>query len=211
MKLKRALVFLLCCVLILTLTACTKGSGMYVEPAKLTVAEEEIVKLLGVNQESRLFDYCVDKTVKSMQVNAYELTDGAWSFVAGGGGQEITDRKGRIALGYQRIAEGLRIATLNNHQHSGTSYEREAETNTGEMAVVSAILSDREEITYEQEIPLVVQAMLPGSTYIPFSLDSFYHPEEFAGQGEGVRVFAITVRFSQKTAEELIASFDEQP
>lgn len=199
---KRAIGILLCCVLALSMSACANAQEMYIEVAQLTDSEKDIAELLGLNQQYSIFDFHVDGTVKSMQVNAYELIDGAWNPIVGGGEQEITDRKGRIALGYGMMPEGLRIAVQMNHQNTAISYSREAEPHLEELAAMSARLSHREEITCEQEIPLAIQAILPNDAGIAMSLDSYFHPEEFAGQDD-VRVYAITVLFSQKPAGEL--------
>ena len=59
--------------LVLMLSGCAKNEGMYVEPAQLTQEEQEIAELLGLNTEHRIFDFTVDDTVQTVQVNVYEL------------------------------------------------------------------------------------------------------------------------------------------
>ncbi len=95
---------LLCVIGSFFLSACTEKSPdqMYIEEAQLTEEEKAIAELLGLNQDYRLFDFEVDDTVKSMQINTYELTDGQWHMIAGGGGQAFEDSEGRLADRYTK-------------------------------------------------------------------------------------------------------------
>ena len=66
------------------------------------------------------------------------------------------------------------------------------------------ILSEKTEFAYEEEIPLVVQIITSKNEVISYQVDYFNSPEEYEKYGyEGV--FAITIRFSQKTVGELDA------
>lgn len=99
---KRAWAMLLSVLLIFTLSACTQSNThqMYIEEAQLTEEEQNIANLLGVNQDYRLYDFKLDDTVKSIQINTYELTDGKWHLVSGGGGLSFEDSCGRFALSF---------------------------------------------------------------------------------------------------------------
>ncbi len=114
---KQIWTLLLCVALSFTLSACAESdlNQMYIEEAQLTKKEKNIAELLGLNQEYRLYDFFIDDTVKSMQINTYELIGGEWHIVAGGGGQAFEDSEGRLALGFDNIADGLRIATQSKH------------------------------------------------------------------------------------------------
>ena len=46
--------------------------------------------------------------MQSIQVNTYRLVDGEWKLEAGGGGQVFSDVKGRVALSFERLDDGLR-------------------------------------------------------------------------------------------------------
>ena len=119
---KRIWALLLGVVLSVSLTACAENNldQMYIEEAQLTEEEKNIAELLGLNQEYRLYDFSLDDTVKSMQINTYELIDGEWHIVAGGGGQAFEDAEGRLALGFDNLADGLRIAIQSEHNNSRT-------------------------------------------------------------------------------------------
>ena len=156
---KRIWALLLGVVLSVSLTACAENNldQMYIEEAQLTEEEKNIAELLGLNQEYRLYDFSLDDTVKSMQINTYELIDGEWHIVAGGGGQAFEDAEGRLALGFDNLADGLRIAIQSEHNNGSTSYFKESENDITGMGYATSVLSDKQEIVYDQEIPLVIQ------------------------------------------------------
>ena len=63
-------------------------------------------------------------------------------------------------------------------------------------------MSEKTEFAYEEEIPLAVQIITSKHEVVSYQVDYFNSPEEYEKFGyEGV--FAITVRFSQKTVGEL--------
>ena len=176
---------------------------MYIEPAQLTAEEEQIAALLGLNTKQRIFDFVLDDTVQTIQVNSYRLVDGEWIMESGGGGQAFSDTKGRIALGFERLDEGMRVAIQSEHTGGSTEYQSERNEDLKEIgSFATSILSQKTEFSYEEEIPLVVQVITSKNEIVSSILDDFYSPEEYEKLGyEGV--FAITIRFSQKTVGEL--------
>ena len=66
----------------------------------------------------------------------------------------------------------------------------------------TSILSEKKEVVYEEEIPLVIQVIISKNEIHSYQVDYFHFLKEYEKLGyEGV--FAITVRFSQKTVAEL--------
>lgn len=176
---------------------------MYIEPAQLTEEEEKIATLLGLNTQQPIYDFVLDETVQSIQVNTYRLIDGEWKLETGGGGQAFSDTTGRIALSFERLDEGSRIAIQSEHSGGSTEYESEGDEELNEIGSYStSILSEKTEFAYEEEIPLVVQIITSKNEVVSYQVDYFHSPKEYEKFGyEGV--FAITVRFSQKTVGEL--------
>ena len=177
--------------------------NMYIEPAQLTEEEKEIASLLGLNTEHRIFDFSLDELVQSIQVNTYRLVDGEWKLEIGGGGQAFSDTKGRIALGFERLDEELRIAIQSEHTGGATEYKSGRNEDLKEIGgFATSILSEKKEVVYEEEIPLVIQVITSKNEIHSYQVDYFDSPKEYEKLGyEGV--FAITIRFSQKTVAEL--------
>ena len=191
---KRIWALLLGVVLSVSLTACAENNldQMYIEEAQLTEEEKNIAELLGLNQEYRLYDFSLDDTVKSMQINTYELIDGEWHIVA----------EGRLALGFDNLADGLRIAIQSEHNNGSTSYFKESENDITGMGYATSVLSDKQEIVYDQEIPLVIQIITSKNEVHSYVVDYFFQPEEYE-KYDYEYVYAITVLFSQKPVSEL--------
>ena len=179
------------------------ANKMYIEPAQLTEEEEKIATLLGLNTKQRIFDFVLDDTVQTIQVNSYRLIDGEWKMETGGGGQAFSDTKGRIAIGFERLDEGMRVAIQSEHTGGSTEYESERNEDLEEIGgYATSILSEKTEFEYEEEIPLAVQVITSSNNVVSYQVDYFNSPEEYEKLGyEGV--FAITIRFSQKTLGEL--------
>ena len=176
---------------------------MYIEPAQLTEEEEKIAALLGLNTQQQIYDFVLDETVQSIQVNTYRLIDGEWKLETGGGGQAFSDATGRIALSFERLDEGVRIAIQSEHTGGSTKYDSERNEDLNEIgSYATSILSEKTEFAYEEEIPLVVQIITSKNEVVSYQVDYFNSPKEYEKLGyEGV--FAITIRFSQKTVAEL--------
>ena len=156
-----------------------------------------------MNTEQRIYDFTLDESVQSIQVNTYRLMDGEWKLEAGGGGQAFSDTTGRIALGFERLDEGNRIAIQSEHTDGSTEYKSERNEDLNEIgSFATSVLSGKAEVVYEKEIPLAVQIITSKNEVVSYKVDYFHSPEEYEKLGyEGV--FAITVRFSQKTVAEL--------
>lgn len=204
---KKLMVIVLAIVGMLSMAGCAdkekNEEKMYIEPAQLTEEEEKIASLLGLNTKQRIVDFAVDETVQSIQVNTYRLLDGEWKLEAGGGGQAFSDITGRIALDFERLDEGNRIAIQSEHTDGSTEYKSECNKDLNEIgSFATSVLSEKTEIVYEEEIPLVVQIITSKNEVVSYQVDYFHSPEEYEKLGyEGV--FAITVRFSQKTVAQL--------
>ena len=204
---KKLIVIVLTVVGILSMVGCSDtgktAEKMYIEPAQLTEEEEKIAALLGLNTQQKIYDFVLDETVQSIQVNTYRLIDGEWKLETGGGGQVFSDVKGRIALGFERLDEGIRIAIQSEHTGGSTEYESERNEDLEEIGgYATSILSEKTEFEYEEEIPLAVQVITSSNNVVSYQVDYFNSPEEYEKLGyEGV--FAITICFSQKTVAEL--------
>ena len=204
---KKLAVMVMAIVGMLSMVGCSDtektAEKMYIEPAQLTEEEEKIAALLGLDTHQKIYDFVLDETVQSIQVNTYRLMDGEWKLETGGGGQAFSDATGRIALSFERLDEGIRIAIQSEHTGGSTKYDSERNEDLNEIgSYTTSILSEKTEFVYEEEIPLAVQIITSKNEVVSYQVDYFNSPEEYEKFGyEGV--FAITVRFSQKTVGEL--------
>ena len=188
--------------LLLFLCGCSQpeaSPAMYIEPAQLTEEEQAIADLLGANTQQLIYDFVVDETVQRMSVSAYELIDGQWQPFIGGpdSGIAFTDTKGRIALDFDRLEEGLREAIQSENYKGSTAWSAEIDDSPAGTSWATSHLSQTTEITYEVEVPLAIQIVTSKNEIRSFDPDYYFHPEEYASMGYD-HVYAITVLFSQE-------------
>ena len=176
------------------------ADNMYIRGAQLNEDEGDIIELLGIKSGFNVFDFKVDDNVKSIQINTYELVDGKWDLMVGGGGQSFSDVEGRIALSYDYIANGLRTAVQSEKSGGSNSYDLAEKYDFNNLAKTESVLSSETVIEYEKEIPLVIQMFTSQNGGISFGLDSYFMPESIKGYE---KVYSVTVMFSQKTVNEL--------
>ena len=186
------------------MSACTaeRSEKMYIEAAQLSKEERKVAELLGLNQGQHIYDFCLDDSVTSIRINTYELVDGVWQLIAGGGGQTLQDSEGRIALGFEKIGDGLRIAVQSENHGGSSSYFKDVNEDYAGMGCATSMLSDRTEVVYDREIPLVLQIVTSQKNVTAYVMDYFFQPEEYAKYNYE-HVYAITVLFSHKTVNEL--------
>ena len=134
---KKLIIIVLAIVGMISMVGCSDTEKtvdkMYIEPAQLTEEEEKIAALLGLNTQQQIYDFVLDETVQSIQVNTYRLIDGEWKLETGGGGQAFSDATGRIALSFERLDEGIRIAIQSEHSGGSTEYDSERNEDLNEI------------------------------------------------------------------------------
>lgn len=186
-------------VCLFVLVGCSEDKPkMFVELTQLTEEENKIAELLDANREQYIFNFKLDDHLQSLQINTYKLSDGSWERITGGGGYSINDSEGKIALDFTNLAYGVRrIAFQSEGSSYSIAFEEEKEKDLSRMGVVTS-LANLTEITYEKEIPLVVQVISSKIKINSYPVDYFYTPEEYEKHNYE-HVYAITVSFSEKS------------
>lgn len=199
---KKLTALLLVIILALGISACAgdvpqaQEPEMYIEPAQLNEDEEKMAQLLGGMDGQHIFDFSVDDSVQSLRIKLWKLEDGEWTDWQEDR-QMLIEGSGRIALGFEDITAGCRIAVQTGSDFSASSGSREADEALEGMGRTTAYLSQRREIEYDKEIALAIQTFTDKNEVISYDPEYFEHPEEYEKLGyEGV--FAITACFSQE-------------
>lgn len=194
---------LLISALLLLLTGCRAGDttpDMYIQPASLTEKEENIAKLLGADQGQMILDYKVDDTVQSMSVCTWELVDGEWAPFTVGGGMACNAAEGRIAIGFDLIPDGLRIAVQDENGYFASEHHSAEPMDTGTMGRATSRFSERAELEYGREVPLAVQIVTAKNEIRSFVPEYYFTPEEYVQYGYE-HVYAITIAFSDQPVQ----------
>ena len=203
---KRGIVLLMAALMLLALSGCgqggeqegktAEGNEMYIEPAKLNEDEKKMAQLLGGMEGQTIFDFSADDTVRSLIITTWKLEDGQWvEYMLDS--QRLDESSGRIALGFEDITAGCRIAVQTSSGFSASTRHGEADEELEGMGCTTAYLPQREEIKYGEDIALVIQTFTDKNEVISYDPEYFAHPEEYEKLGyEGV--FAVTACFSQE-------------
>ena len=203
---KRGIVLLMAALMLLALSGCgqgveqdgktAEGNEMYIEPAKLNEDEKKMAQLLGGMEGQTIFDFSADDTVRSLIITTWKLEDGQWvEYMLDS--QRLDESSGRIALGFENLTAGCRIAVQTGSGFSASTRHGEADEELEGMGCTTAYLPQRREIEYGEDIALVIQTFTDKNEVISYDPDYFEHPEEYEKLGyEGV--FAITACFSQE-------------
>lgn len=203
---KRGIVLLMAALMLLALSGCGQGSEqdgktaegneMYIEPAKLNEDEKKMAQLLGGMEGQTIFDFSADDTVRSLMITTWKLEDGQWvEYMLDS--QRLDESSGRIALSFEDLTAGCRIAVQTQSGFSASTRHGEADEELEGMGCTTAYLPQRKEIEYGEDIALVIQTFTDKNEVISYDPDYFEHPEEYEKLGyEGV--FAVTACFSQE-------------
>ena len=197
---KRCLCLLLALAVCWSLAACgEKQPSMWIAPARLTQAEQDMVDLLGAKNQM-ILDFQVDGFVRSLCISVYELVDGQWDPFIGGGsgnGRAFQDPEGRIALDFDYLEEGIREALQSEHHNGSTTMEYIRDPDPEGTHRATSLLNQQQEIRYEEEIPLAIQIVTTQNEIRSFDTSYFYQPEEYEKYGYE-HVYAVTICFSQQ-------------
>lgn len=195
---KRLGAWLLCAALAVLLSACGKAPApqMYIEAAQLTEQEQNIADLLDEAPTDYIYDFSLDDKVSSIHFSVYELIEGQWQPCVGGGDWAFQDADGRLALSFDKIPEGMRVALQSQHHGGATSHSIEQPQLEG-MSVTTSKRTSPVEVVYEQEIPLAIQILTTKDAVHSYDVDAFFQPERYAPYGYE-HIYAVTVMFSQK-------------
>ncbi|WP_325199613.1 hypothetical protein [Oscillibacter sp.] len=173
--------------------------AMYIEPAKLDEKEEAVAQLLGADRDQHLYDVVLDGTAKKVRTVVYELEDGEWhARSAGNMALKEGEKKARMAFGFEDLRGEYREAVQFEKDFSAIKHGSPEELDNPEgMSRTTALLSNRTEIIYGQEVPLAVQVYTTKNEVTSYDPEYFFHPEEYESLGYE-HVYALTVMFSQE-------------
>ncbi len=190
---------------LLTLTSCSQNEepALYIEKYQLTDSEEALLNFIGAEEAPYIAEFKLDENVKAYQINTYQIIDGEWSLISGGGGNAFTDTSGKLALTFTDIGMGIRQAVQSENNSGSSSYKTELDEYNEDLSVATSYLTDRTIVEYEKEIPLVIQIHTSKDTIQSYSPDyGFLEAERYEELGYE-QVYAITVMFSEKSVGEL--------
>lgn len=187
------------CILLSACSGKIPNQEFFIQQAKLSESEKNIVQLVKGEKQDAIFDFKVDNKVKGLQVHIYKLKDSQWELVQEGS-VPMSNSNGRIAVLCEKMSSGFDIAVQEEQGIERITWQGEKQENHDNMGYYRSTLSERTAIEYEQEIPVFIQIMTSKKEVNSYIVDSFFEPERFAKEGyEGV--YAVTVSFLSQSLD----------
>lgn len=214
MKIKRYCALFLALALGFGLCGCNAAgragkADLSIQPAQLTAEEEALAKLLDVKMDSfRIFDFVSGsgkekegEGVQSVQVTLYELKGDEWA-VKAQGQKAFSDAKGRVALSFGKITEGVAMTIQSENAFDSMTLDKIAEAGTSSMSYTTSMLTESASMELDKETPLAIQIVTSKNDIQSYGVQYFDMPREYAKHNYE-HVYAVTVMFSGKTVYEL--------
>jgi len=156
---------------------------MQIKATELTEKETSLLKLVSIDNNSKIYDYTVDKSIKSMQINCLRLnSDGKWDNSAGSS-VKVKYRTGRIAI--TNIDKRGDFCVSVQDKHGSNSF-----TSTGQEG------KDFNDLA--KSIPLIIAIMTSSNQISVFDISSFNDTEKLR---QFDIVNALTITFSEEIVD----------
>lgn len=162
----------------------------------LTKEETNLLKLMGLDDKSRIYDCTVDKDVKSIHINIYTLDESLKWESNGSMSSNVNSLNGTIGI-LRDDTERLQVSYKDQNEISMFKSNLDVYDNANEKSR-SIWWNDKASIEYEKEIPLAIQIITSSNEIRSFSGESFYEPDRLKDHDE---VIALTVKFSTNELE----------
>jgi methionine synthase I (cobalamin-dependent) len=173
--------------------------AMQIGPAELTEQESQIVKLIQ-DKNNAIFDYTINSNIKSVTVVCYKLDEnGKWVANVGPSSIPVKESTGRMALSFENLADGYRVAIQESDNMSANKIETAEKIDTKGKSSATSYASS-ESIECEKEIPLAIQVFTSKNGISSHGVEYFNNPEEYQKR-EYDDVYVIAIKFSKSELE----------
>lgn len=190
------IVFIFLCIFIFSSCKINLNCVGQIKQRTLTKEETNVLKLMGLDDKSKIYDYNVDKGAKAIYVNLYFLDENLKWENNGGIGANLDSFKGTIGI-LKDESERLQVSLEEKNGISMFKSNSDLYLDA-DKKIRSIWWNDKADIEHEKEIPLAIQVITKSTKVMSFSGESFYEPERLKGHDA---VIALTVKFSKNEIE----------
>lgn len=178
--------------LIFILIGCNNINDCKLKSSNLTQKELNLLKLIGEENQCKIYDYILNNRVKSVHLNFKTLNSkGEWN-ENGGVSSAISSKKGRIAISSLMDNGNLQISVENTD--GVAKFKSNAEVYDNEKNMARAMAWNEEcDLVCGKEIPLAIQT-ISNTSEIGVCMDDFYDTYKLKSYDI---VNAVTVMFSE--------------
>ncbi len=149
------------------------------------------------DKDALVFDYALNNDAQGVKIEVYILLDGAWETMTGDNFSDLAFDKGRIALSYDHLMDGMGVALQGKQTDWLGRFTAPSQMDITGRALYNKEFETQQPIEYGVEIPLAIQAVSSQSGRYTQSVEEcFQNPEVLAPYAYDF-VYAVTVEFSQ--------------
>lgn len=179
------------------LAQCNTQTPNSIQQAKLTGAEQKMVRLLGGNQQTMVFNFRCEEKVGEILSEVWKLEGGKWQCISGQSGGFIGNR-GRISVRLEETSGDLHLTMQSKKDDFVAEVLLEGALKGAREQVIGGwgtdIIQGEKRIVLDEKVPLCVWF---GSTKMwgmnCFSVEEFENPQEY--QYDDTIGYALTLRF----------------
>ena len=174
-------------------------SGMYIEQAQLNEDEENIIRLLGMEDSGLICDFAADEDIKSVHITIYKYNENEkdWEEYTRDS-RLFSDAEGRIALTYDDMENGVKTSFQSESDKGSTEFYPDT-SEKYDTGCIKVKLSTRVDMQYNEEIPVAIQVYTGDEGPSSVGLESFFEPGTLEGC-EGA--YVVTLEFSDMKLDE---------
>lgn len=198
-----------CLAALLLLTGCAAEEETFgsmsregIAPCALTQPQQQVLQAIGMEDTAKLFSFLAPEEAITMEIRAYRLTDGdIWTSVGDGSVSIGTEREpisrlaGTIGM---TLEDRYRIAFHLNVAGQSAFSTEEIQWDEAPSGSCRAYLTELQEITLHEEIPIAVLVYDDGTAMKAYTVEDYFEPSAFDGMD---LVQAVTVEFSDQILE----------
>ncbi len=185
------IILLVCC------KSCFNNNKMKIKATELTEKETSLLKLVSIDNNSKIYDYTVDKSIKSMQINCLRLnSDGKWENSTGSS-QKVKYRAGRIAITNVDKRGDFCVSVQDKHGLSSFTSTVQEGKDYNDLAK-AIVWREKGNIVSNKSIPLVIAIMTSSNQISIFDISSFNDTEKLR---QFDIVNALTITFSEEIVD----------
>ncbi len=171
----------------------------YMERAELTDVEKDILRLVGIKGETKIYNFYADENLDSIDVNFYVFENGKWGIQSESRNIKVTDAEGRICLAKTNFDNVFTVTIQTESDGESSAVYVPQYDKTDEKSIYISNTPHADSINYGNETVLQIVAIGDNDRELPIiERNNFYETEPL---GEYDDTVAVTVRFNEKTKE----------
>ena len=207
---KKRIILNLILLIILTLTGCTldeaktndqklpsepaaKAEEMTLQPAILTTEEQKIFELMSGGTRGTIYDYNINKDIKTIRYEVVEYTDGLNPVVTPHGGLDFHITNGRIYIAHDINDRSLTVAIQEDKGGSSSIMESPQNMNDHPNSRTQTYLTNIRKIQMGEKIPISLILESDSDEMVTRNIESYMEDPDLLKEYR--KAYLVTIAF----------------